>query len=217
MLRAPRLKINEIFHSVQGEGTRSGVRSVFIRLTGCHLRCSYCDTEYAFYEGGWRTLDEILEQVRAYRCPVVEVTGGEPLLQPDVYPLLTRLCDEFPTVMLETSGAVSIDRCDPRVIRIVDFKCPSSGEAHRNHWPNVRLLTPRDEVKFVVGTREDYEWSRDVIAQHTLLARCPVLMQPVFDLLTPQILAEWVLEDRLDVRFSLQLHKLIWSPTARGV
>lgn len=214
---SPRLRINEIFHSVQGEGTRAGVRCVFVRLTGCHLRCTYCDTAYAFYEGGWMTLDEILEQVRALGCETVEVTGGEPLLQPNVYPLMERLCDEYATVMLETSGAVAIDKVDPRVIRIVDIKCPSSGEAERNHWPNIEWLKPSDEIKFVLGDREDYEWARDVIERHGLLRRCPVLMNPVFDKLAPLDLATWVLEDRLDVRMGLQLHKFIWAPMTRGV
>lgn len=212
-----RLRINEIFHSVQGEGTRAGVRCAFVRLTGCHLRCTYCDTAYAFYEGGWMTLDEILSQVRAFGCETVEVTGGEPLLQPNVYPLMERLCDEFATVMLETSGAVAIDKVDPRVIRIVDIKCPSSGEIERNHWPNIELLKPTDEIKFVLGDRDDYEWAKEVIERHSLLQRCPVLMNPVFDRLAPLDLATWVLEDRLDVRVGLQLHKFIWSPMARGV
>lgn len=224
-----RLKVNEIFHSIQGEGTRAGVRCVFVRLTGCHLRCSYCDTEYSFYEGGWMTLPEILARVREYECPTVEVTGGEPLLQPAVYPLLTRLADEFPTVLLETSGACSIARVDPRVVRIVDLKTPGSGEQERNCWANIKLLTIRDEVKFVIGSREDYEWSRDVVARHDLTARCTVLFCPVVGVpdagayelfkghLDPAVLAAWLLEDRLDVRFGYQIHKLIWSPTARGV
>ncbi len=224
-----RLRVNEIFHSIQGEGTRAGVRCVFVRLTGCHLRCSYCDTEYSFYEGDWMTLDEIVDRVRAYACPTVEVTGGEPLLQPAVYPLMERLADDFPTVLLETSGACSIAKVDPRVVRIVDLKTPSSGEQERNCWANIDLLTPRDEVKFVIGTRQDYEWSREVVARYGLLLRCPVLFCPVVGLadgrarelhkghLDPAALAAWLLEDRLDVRFGYQIHKLIWSPAARGV
>lgn len=212
-----RLRVNEIFHSVQGEGTRAGVRCVFVRLTGCHLRCTYCDTAYAFYEGGWQTLDQICDTVRGYRCPTVEVTGGEPLLQPAVYPLMTRLADECELVMLETSGAVSIAEVDPRVVRIVDLKCPSSGEVERNHWPNVALLTPRDEVKFVIGDRADYEWSRGVMRAHGLGGRCAVLFSPVFGKLAPVELAGWMLEDRLEARLNLQLHKFVWSPTARGV
>lgn len=233
MGRPPRLRVNEIFHSIQGEGTRAGQRCVFIRLTGCHLRCNYCDTEYAFYEGGWMTLDEILDQARSIGCRIVEVTGGEPLLQPAAIELLRRLADEFETALLETSGAVSIADVDPRVVRIVDVKTPSSGEADRNHWPNLDLLTTRDEVKFVIGTRADYEWSRDVLRRHDLPARCAVLFSPVQGLgpgaaasgglqlykggLDPADLAAWILEDRLDVRLGLQLHKFIWSPMARGV
>lgn len=217
MTRLQRLRVNEVFHSVQGEGTRVGERCAFVRLTGCHLRCTFCDTRYAFREGKWMTIDEILTTVRAYGCPTVEVTGGEPLLQPAVYPLLTQLADEFTTVLLETSGTLSIEKVDPRVARIVDIKCPASGEAERNCWANIDLLTPRDEVKFVVCGRADYDWSREVIERHDLLPRCPVLISPVFGELEPSNLAGWVLEDRLDVRVGLQLHKLIWPPTARGV
>ncbi len=212
-----RLRVNEIFHSIQGEGTRAGVPCVFVRLTGCHLRCTYCDSEYAFYEGGWMTLDQVVERVRSYDCPTVEITGGEPLLQPAVYPLMSRLADQFQTVMLETSGAVRIDRVDPRVVRIVDFKCPSSGESARNCWDNAGLLRARDEVKFVIGDRVDYEWSRSMVAEHRLTAVCPVLFSPVFEGLEPVELASWILEDRLNVRMQLQLHKFIWSPAARGV
>jgi len=231
MGRSDELRVNEIFHSIQGEGTRAGLPCVFIRLTGCHLRCTYCDTEYAFYEGEWMSIDQILDRVRRYDCPFVEVTGGEPLLQPAAYPLMARLLDEFRTVALETSGAISIERVDPRVVRIVDLKTPSSGEADRNCWSNIELLTPNDEVKLVIGTRADYEWSRDVVRRYDLPRRCPVLFSPVvgvpevererFQLyqggLEPRLLAEWILADRLDVRLGLQLHKLIWSPTARGV
>jgi 7-carboxy-7-deazaguanine synthase len=229
MARKDQLRVNEIFHSIQGEGTRAGRRCVFIRLTGCHLRCTYCDTEYAFFEGEWMTLEQILERVRSYACPFVEVTGGEPLLQPAVYSLLERLLAEFETVALETSGAVSIEGVDPRVVRIVDVKTPSSGESDRNHWPNLDLLTPNDEAKFVIGTREDYEWSRAIVARYGLTRRCPVLFSPVInpeglrDLLLargrldPQQLAEWILEDHLNVRLNVQVHKFIWSPETRGV
>lgn len=229
MGRRNALRINEIFHSVQGEGTRAGRPCVFVRLTGCHLRCVYCDTAYAFYEGGWMTLPDILERVRSFGCGFVEVTGGEPLLQPNVYPLLTALADEFDTVALETSGAVRIDRVDPRVVRIVDFKTPASGEAHRNDWSNVDLLAPGDEVKFVLADRNDYDWAREVVRKHDLPHRCTVLFSPVVAAaeapgalptpsgLDPAALVEWILADGLDVRLSLQLHKLIWSPSARGV
>jgi len=237
MTRPPRLRVNEIFHSVQGEGTRAGLRCVFIRLTGCHLRCAWCDTAYAFYEGCWLTLDQILERVRASACPTVAVTGGEPLLQPAVYLLLQRLADEFATVLLETSGALSIARVDPRVVRSVDIKCPSSGEAERNDWDNIALLRPTDEVKFVIGTRADYEYARDVVRRYGLPARCPVLFSPVALppqataalrtaaaapaagawALAPAELAGWILGDRLDVRLNLQLHKVIWPDRSRGV
>lgn len=226
----PRLRINEIFHSIQGEGTRAGLPCVFVRLTGCHLRCAYCDTEYAFHEGGWMSLDEVVARVRAYSCSFVEVTGGEPLLQPDVHPLLARLADEYPTVALETSGALSIAQVAPRVIRIVDVKTPSSGESHRNLYENLDLLTPRDELKFVIGDRRDYEWSRELVRTRELARRCVVLFSPVLGLpvpdphlrlhqghLAPERLARWILEDGLNVRLSLQLHKYIWSPAARGV
>lgn len=190
---------------------------VFIRLTGCHLRCTYCDTEYAFYEGGWMALDEIMARVREYGCDMVEVTGGEPLLQPAVYPLMKRLVDEFEPVLLETSGAVLIDKVDRRVSRIVDFKCPSSGEVKRNRWDNVGWLRAADEVKFVIGDREDYEWSKSAVNEHDLLSRCPVLFSPVHDKLSPTELAAWVLADGLNVRIQLQLHKFIWTPETRGV
>jgi 7-carboxy-7-deazaguanine synthase len=212
-----RLRVNEIFYSLQGEGTRVGGRCAFVRLTGCNLRCKWCDTAYAFDEGEWLTLDDVLAQVRRYGCPTVEVTGGEPLLQPAVYPLLIRLADEFQTVLLETSGAVSIAQVDPRVVRIVDVKCPGSEEAHRNDWSNLDLLAPRDEVKFVLADRVDYEWAKDVVGRYDLLRRCPVLFMPVHEQLAPADLAAWVLEDRLDVRVGVQLHKLIWPAALRGV
>ncbi|MBU0638179.1 MAG: 7-carboxy-7-deazaguanine synthase QueE [Planctomycetes bacterium] len=217
MDRSRQLRVNEIFHSVQGEGTRVGLRCAFIRLTGCDLRCTYCDTEYAFREGRWLTLAEVLDQVREFACPLVEVTGGEPLLQAPVHELLTLLADKFETVLLETSGARPIADVDPRVVRIVDIKCPSSGEVERNHWPNIAALTARDEVKFVIGDRRDYDWARAIVAEHGLLARCAVLVAPVYGALTARELAEWIVADRLDVRVGLQLHKLIWSPTMRGV
>ncbi len=212
-----RLRVNEIFHSVQGEGTRAGVRCVFVRLTGCPLRCTWCDTAYAFTAGRWLTCDDILAQVRQFECPTVEVTGGEPLLQPAVYPLLTRLADEFETVLLETSGALSIADVDPRVARSVDVKAPGSGESERNHWPNMELLTPRDEVKFVLTGPDDYAWAGEIVRQYGLLARCPVIFAPVHGELKPVDLAAWILDDRLDVRLGLQLHKLIWPPDTRGV
>lgn len=226
-----RLRINEIFHSIQGEGVRAGLPCVFVRLTGCHLRCTYCDTEYSFHEGNWMSLPEIVERVRAFACPTVEITGGEPLLQPGVYGLMAALLDDGMTVLLETSGAVSIERVDPRVVRIVDLKCPSSGEQGRNLLANLALLTLRDEMKFVIGERRDYEWAREMLNTHNLAERCTVLFSPVHGLpgnrsgsyqlfqgnLAPAVLGGWILEDRLTVRLSLQLHKYIWSPEAKGV
>lgn len=217
MATPPRLRVNEVFHSIQGEGTRTGLRCAFVRLTGCHLRCVWCDTEYAFDDGQWMSLEDILVRLRAYECPLVEVTGGEPLLQPDVYPLLARLAEEHETVLLETSGTVSIENIDPRVIRIMDIKCPGSGQAQHNHWPNIDRLTPRDEVKFVLADRGDYDWAQDVLRRYDLPSRCAVLFAPVHGQLEPLDLVRWVLADRLDVRVGLQLHKLIWPPRTRGV
>lgn len=217
MAATDRLRVCEIFHSIQGEGTRAGLPCVFVRLTGCHLRCAWCDTTYAFYEGTWMTVNDVLGKVREYGCPAVEVTGGEPLLQPAALPLLARLADEFAPVLLETSGAAPIGAVDPRIVRIVDVKCPGSGEAGRNHWPNLDLLTPRDEVKFVLADRADYDWARDVLARRNLAGRCPVIFAPVHARLAPAELAGWVLADRLPVRVGLQLHRLIWPGGERGV
>lgn len=211
------LVIHEIFHSIQGESSRAGLPCVFVRLTYCNIRCTYCDTEYAFYEGREMTIDAIVAAVKAYGCPLVEVTGGEPLFQENVHVLLRRLCDEGLEVLLETGGTLDIGVVDRRVRRIVDFKTPSSGMIKKNLWSNAPLLTGTDEVKFVVGTREDYDWAKEMIAEHGLDRRSPILMSVVFGKLEPAQLAEWVLADRLPVRFQLQLHKLIWHPEARGV
>ncbi len=216
-MSANRLRVNEIFYSLQGEGTRVGLPCVFVRLTGCQLRCVWCDTTYAFREGRWMTIEEILTEVRGYGCALVEVTGGEPLLQPDTTTLLCRLADEFPTVLLETSGALSIADVDPRVVRIIDVKCPGSGECERNHWPNMDLLRPADEVKFVLADRNDYEWARATVTRYDLLRRCTVLFAPVHGVLAADRLARWVLDDRLAVRVGLQLHKLVWPGVERGV
>jgi 7-carboxy-7-deazaguanine synthase len=212
------LTINEIFHSIQGESTHAGRPCVFVRLTACDLRCSWCDTPYAFHEGRKMSVDQVAAEVDAFECPVVEITGGEPLLQPDVYPLMQRLLDRGHTVMLETGGHRSIARVPPEVIRIVDVKCPGSGEAEKNDWSNLDLLTPGDEVKFVVKDRHDYEFAKTVIARHQLAGRCAaVLISPVHGVLAPRELAEWILADRLPVRLQLQAHKYIWSPETRGV
>ncbi len=225
----PTLRINEIFFSIQGESTWAGLPCVFVRLTGCHLRCTYCDTEYAFREGQTCTVESIIDEVAAYECDLVEVTGGEPLNQKRVHELMARLCDLGKTVLVETSGAVDISSCDPRVIRIMDLKTPGSGECERNLWSNIEHLNERDEVKFVITSREDYEWARDVIARHKLSGKCgAVLMSAVHEQpagleiagcegLSQRDLAEWILEDRLPVRMQTQLHKLIWDPQMRGV
>jgi 7-carboxy-7-deazaguanine synthase len=213
---AERLKVHEIFYSLQGESSFAGRPCVLVRLTGCQMRCVWCDTEYAFYEGGWRTLDEIVAEVAGYSCPLVELTGGEPLLQPAALPLLRRLCDQGYEVLLETGGGLDIGGVDPRVRRIVDVKCPGSGEAANNRWSNLGLLTARDELKFVLADRGDYEWARDVLAEHRLEGRCPIHFSPVHGSLEPRDLAAWILGDRLAVRMQLQLHKLLWG-AARGV
>jgi 7-carboxy-7-deazaguanine synthase len=211
------LIVNEIFHSIQGESSHMGRPCVFVRLTYCNIRCSYCDTEYAFYEGKEMTIDEILECVRAYRCKLVEVTGGEPLFQANTPELLSRLCDEHYEVLLETGGSLDIGTVDSRVKRIVDFKCPSSKMVKKNLWKNVEYLTQSDEVKFVIGNREDYEWAKEKIREFELDKRCPILMSVVFGELEPIELAEWILEEKLNVRFQLQMHKYIWNPQTRGV
>src|SRR4029077_21288148 len=216
--REKTLTINEIYHSIQGESTWVGWPCVFVRLTFCDLRCNYCDTEYAFYEGIKRSLGEILDAVAAYRCPLVEITGGEPLLQKNVLPLMSMLCDLGYTVLLETSGAHDISNVDPRVHRIMDLKTPGSGEVEKNRWSNIDHLTKRDEVKFVMGSREDYEWSRDTVNKFDLTRLCrAVLFSPIFGRIDPRQIVEWILTYKLDVRFQLQMHKFIWTPTQRGV
>ena len=214
----PMLTITEIFHSVQGESTYAGRPCVFVRLTACDLRCSWCDTAYAFHEGSKRSLDEIFEEVEGYDCPLVEVTGGEPLLQEGVYPLMRGLLDRGKTVLLETGGHRSTERVPDQVVTVLVVKCPGSGEAHKTDWGNIERLRSRDEVKFVVKDRGDYEYARDVIAGHGLAARAAAIhMSPVHGVLNPRTLSEWVLADRLAVRVQLQLHKYIWDPQTRGV
>jgi 7-carboxy-7-deazaguanine synthase len=215
------LTINEIFYSIQGESTFAGQPCVFVRLTGCDLRCTYCDTEYAFYEGKRRTLDAIIDEVKKHPCRLVEVTGGEPLLQKRVHPLMSRLCDAGFTVLIETSGAHDIGPIDPRVHRIMDLKCPSSGEGPRNRMENLPLLGARDEVKFVIGTEEDYAWAKAQVlagAGNWADRVNAILFSPVFGQMTPLELATRVLADALPrVRMQLQMHKLIWEPNQRGV
>jgi 7-carboxy-7-deazaguanine synthase len=212
------LTVNEIFHSIQGESTHSGRPCFFVRLAACDLRCSWCDTPYAFFEGTKRTVDEVAAQVTSFGCGLVEITGGEPLLQRDVYPLMDRLLASGLTVLVETGGHLSIQQVPLQVIRIVDVKCPGSGESDRNHWDNLGLLTPHDEVKFVILDRADYEFARDVVARDGVAGRCAaVLFSPVHGVLAPKELAAWILEDRLPVRLQLQAHKYIWGAEVRGV
>ena len=212
------LTINEIYQSIQGESTWAGQRCAFVRLTFCNLRCNYCDTEYAFYEGKKQMLKEIVDLVAAFHCPLVEITGGEPLLQKNVLPLMSILCDAGHTVLLETSGAHDISKVDPRVHRIMDLKTPGSGEVDKNFWLNIEHLTLLDEVKFVIGSREDYEWSCEKVDRFDLIKRChAVLFSPIFGRIDPRQIVEWILADRLNVRFQLQMHKFIWTPTQRGV
>jgi len=212
------LTVNEIFHSVQGESTYAGRPCVFVRLTACDLRCSWCDTPYAFHEGRKMTLDEVLDAVEAYGCPLVEVTGGEPLLQREVYPLMQALLDRGKTVLVETGGHRSIAGIPAAVVIVMDVKCPGSGEAEQTCWENLDRLPASAEVKFVVKDRADYEYARDVLARHALDRRvAAVHFSPVHGTLDPRTLSEWVLADRLPVRVQLQLHKYIWSPETRGV
>ncbi len=211
------MRVTEIFHSIQGESTFAGQPCVFVRLTGCPLRCTWCDTEYAFYGGSEVSIEAIAERVRSYSCPLVEVTGGEPLAQSECLMLLARLCDDGFTVLLETSGALETVGVDSRVRVILDVKCPGSTMSDRMHWPNVERLRPQDEAKFVINDRADYEWAKETVERFQINRRCPVLFSPVFGTMDPRQLAEWVLADRLPVRYQLQLHKLIWSPDMRGV
>jgi 7-carboxy-7-deazaguanine synthase len=217
-MSAPTLKINEIYQSIQGESTWAGERCVFVRLTACDLRCTYCDTEYAFYEGKKRLVCEVLDEVLALDCPLIEITGGEPLLQKNVHPLMTALCDAGKTVLIETSGAHDISVIDPRAHRIMDLKTPGSGECARNLWSNIAHLEKRDEVKFVIGSREDYEWSREQVRIHDLAARCGcVLFSPIFGRIEPREIVDWIVADKPPVRFQLQMHKFIWDPKQKGV
>ena len=212
------MTVNEIFHSIQGESTYAGRPCVFVRLTACDLRCSWCDTPYSFHEGRKRSLEDVLAEVRSYECPLVEVTGGEPLLQEEVYPLMDALLADGRTVLLETGGHRSTARVPAPVVAIVDVKCPGSGEAHRNDWSNLDRLRAHDEVKFVIKDRVDYEYARDVVRQRDLAARAAaVLFSPVHGVLGPKDLSAWVLADRLPVRVQLQVHKYIWDPNTRGV
>jgi 7-carboxy-7-deazaguanine synthase len=212
------LTINEIFYSIQGESTRAGAPCVFVRLTGCDLRCVWCDTPYAFHEGRRLSVDEVVEAVKGFGCPLVEITGGEPLLQEDVYALMNRLLEEGHTVMLETGGHRSIVRVPPSVLKVVDIKCPGSGEADQNDWSNLERLQPHDEVKFVISDRADYDFAREIIRRHDLAKHAAaLLLSPVHGVLEAKTLSEWMLGDHLPARLQLQIHKYIWSPDQRGV
>ena len=206
-----RLRISEIFYSLQGESRTVGLPTVFVRLTGCPLRCGYCDTSYAFQGGRWMLLDEVLAEVAQYQPGYVTVTGGEPLAQKRCLALLTRLCDAGYEVSLETSGALDVSEVDPRVVKVMDIKTPGSGEEAKNHWENIDYLSSQDQVKFVICDRNDYDWTKRMLEQYQLAARCEVLLSPCFGQLAPNTLAEWVLADRLPVRYQLQLHKILWG------
>ncbi|MEJ2492962.1 MAG: radical SAM protein [Ignavibacteriaceae bacterium] len=211
------LKVNEIYYSIQGESTSVGLPCVFVRLTYCNLRCTYCDTEYAFYEGKEKSIEEIVEEVKKFGCKLVEVTGGEPLFQEESFPLMKRLCDEGFDAMLETGGSLSIENVDERVKIIMDLKCPSSGMLKKNIYENVNYLKSSDELKFVIGNREDYDWAKGIIVKYDLMGKCSILFSVVYGELEPITLVNWILKDKLDVRFQLQMHKYIWHPETKGV
>jgi len=211
------LKVNEIFYSIQGESTSVGLPCVFVRLTGCNLRCTYCDTEYAFHNGTNKTIDQIVEHVSSYNCSLVEITGGEPLIQKDSLKLMSELCNNDFEVLLETDGSMPIDNVDRRVKIIMDLKCPSSGMEKKNHYSNINILKPTDEVKFVIGTNEDYEWSKNILDKYQLFEKAQILFSPVFNKLNYETMVNWILKDNLKVRFQLQIHKFIWKPDKRGV
>lgn len=213
------LKVNEIFYSIQGESSYAGLACVFVRLTGCNLRCSYCDTRYAYYEGSELEIGEIINKVASYECPLVEITGGEPLIQNETPFLIQGLLQKGYKVLLETNGSQDISQVDKRCVRIIDIKCPSSGEEERNDLENLSRLTDKDEIKFVIGDRKDYEYAKKLsngIGNNTSIKNL-IHFAPVFGKMDPKILAKWVLEDRLDVRLHVQLHKIIWGPEQRGV
>lgn len=211
------LKVNEIFYSIQGESSQMGRPCVFVRLTFCNLRCTYCDTTYSFYEGMEISIDEIIAKIAHYECNLVEITGGEPLMQKNVHRLMQELCDRDYEVMIETAGHMDIGQIDPRVKRIMDIKCPSSGESEKTFWSNIANLKDTDEVKFVVGDKNDFDWALEVIEQQQLIKKCLVLFSPVFNVVSNQDLADWILEAGIPVRMQLQLHKYIWEPNKRGV
>jgi 7-carboxy-7-deazaguanine synthase len=211
------LLIHEIYRSLQGESTFAGLPCVFVRLSVCESRCVWCDTPHAFTQGTWMPLESVVERALAYDCPLVEVTGGEPLLQPLVHPLITRFADAGRTVLLETSGTQDVGSVDRRVHVIMDLKCPDSGECERNYWPNLDRLKPTDQIKFVIASRRDFDWAAETIRRHHLDERFTVLLSAVFSAVPPADLAGWLLESGLNVRMQLQMHKYVWDPQARGV
>ena len=211
------LKINEIYKSVQGESSKAGLPCTFVRLTYCNLRCTYCDSEYAFYDGKDMEIEEIISEVKKLECNLVEVTGGEPLFQKESIELMKQLCDDGFEVMLETGGSLPIEQIDKRVMIILDLKCPSSKMMKKNLYENIEHIKPTDEVKFVIGTREDYDWTKEIITKYNLTEKCPVLFSTVFGTINPATIVEWILHDKLNVRFQLQMHKYIWDPKTKGV
>lgn len=214
------LQITEIFKSIQGESTMAGVPCAFIRLTGCNLRCSYCDTTYGYDGGESFSIDEVLSRIEGYRCRLVEITGGEPLLQDAVYPLLNALLKNGKDVLIETNGSINIEKVKgqgSRVKVIMDVKCPESGMSEKMNWGNLNVLTRNDEIKFVICNEDDYQWSKEIMEKYSLADRCPVLMSPAYDRLTAEKLSEWILRDNLNVRLNLQIHKYIWGERVRGV
>lgn len=210
------LRITEIFHSIQGESTHVGRPCVFVRLTGCNLRCVWCDSEYTFTGGERVSLEDVMARVASYGCRLVEITGGEPLAQGEAFDLIRRLCDEHYEVLIETSGSIDITHVDERAKIILDLKCPGSGEVAKNRWENLDILRPHDEIKFVIADRHDYEWARDVVKERGL-DRWTVLFSPVWGTMDMKALAEWMLADRVPARFQTQLHKHIWGPDVKGV
>jgi len=211
------LRINEIFYSIQGESTYAGMPCVFVRLTYCNLRCSYCDTEYAFLEGEYKSFEEILSKIKKYNCSLVEITGGEPLVQKNVLPFMKLLCDNGYKVLIETGGHMDISVIDHRVKRIMDIKCPASGESEKNYWQNLDFIKESDQIKFVISDRTDYEWAKDIIEKYELDKKCPLLMSPNFKKMNNKTLVKWILANQLNVRFQLQMQKYIWPPDQRGV
>ena len=212
-----KLKVNEIYYSIQGESSYTGLPCIFIRLTYCNLRCTYCDSEYTFHDGSNMSINDILETIGQYSCKLVEVTGGEPLVQKECITLLKKLVDLDYEVLLETSGSLTIKDVPKQVINIIDFKCPSSGMKKKNHWDNINYLKPNDEVKFIIEDREDYEWAKIKIKQYNLNKKSKILMSPSYNKIEEKEIAEWILRDNLNVKFQIQLHKIIWKDTDRGV